>query len=150
MNLSYGMSNLFSRHDWRRGKHLLWRKCITIVIHSSCCEHSPEPSLSPRHLSVTTTSRDRHKEGRTASIVTHRRRWRPMEREYELQTHRAEDRHWWYRGRRSVLEGVIEELRLPARARILDAGCGSGRNMIELARPGTVTGGELSATSCSL
>jgi SAM-dependent methyltransferase len=73
-----------------------------------------------------------------------------MERDFELQTHRAEDRHWWYRGRRSVLEGVIAQLRLPARARILDAGCGSGRNMVELARHGTVTGIELSETSVSL
>ena len=70
-----------------------------------------------------------------------------MDRDYELQTHRAEDRHWWYRGRRTVLENVIAQLRLPARARILDAGCGSGRNMIDLARHGTVTGIELSETS---
>ncbi len=73
-----------------------------------------------------------------------------MDRDYELQTHRAEDRHWWYRGRRSVLEGVIADLGLPARARILDAGCGSGRNMVELARHGTVTGVELSDTSVAL
>jgi SAM-dependent methyltransferase len=73
-----------------------------------------------------------------------------MDRNYELQTHQAEDRHWWYRGRRTVLEGVIDELRLPARARILDAGCGSGRNMVELARHGTVTGIELSPTSVEL
>jgi SAM-dependent methyltransferase len=73
-----------------------------------------------------------------------------MDRDYELQTHRAEDRHWWYRGRRTVLERTIERLRLPARARILDAGCGSGRNMVELARHGTVTGVELSSTSVAL
>lgn len=73
-----------------------------------------------------------------------------MEREYELQTHRVEDRHWWYRGRRSVLGRVIEELRLPARARILDAGCGSGRNMVDLACHGSVTGVELSPASASL
>jgi len=73
-----------------------------------------------------------------------------MDRDYELQTHQAEDRHWWYRGRRTVLEGVIDGLRLPARARILDAGCGSGRNMVELARHGTVTGVELSDTSVCL
>jgi SAM-dependent methyltransferase len=73
-----------------------------------------------------------------------------MDREYELQTHRAEDRHWWYRGRRRVLERVISQLRLPARARILDAGCGSGRNMVEFARHGVVTGVELSETSVSL
>jgi SAM-dependent methyltransferase len=70
-----------------------------------------------------------------------------MDRDYELQTHRAEDRHWWYRGRRNVIQRVIADLKLPARARILDAGCGSGRNMIELARHGTVSGVELSGPS---
>lgn len=73
-----------------------------------------------------------------------------MELEYELQTHRAEDRHWWYQGRRSVLERAIARLALPAQARILDAGCGSGRNMVDLARHGIVTGVELSSTSVQL
>jgi SAM-dependent methyltransferase len=73
-----------------------------------------------------------------------------MDRDYELQTHQAEDRHWWYRGRRIVLERVIAQLRLPARTRILDAGCGSGRNMVDLARHGTVTGIELSPPSVAL
>jgi SAM-dependent methyltransferase len=73
-----------------------------------------------------------------------------MDRDYERQTHQAEDRHWWYRGRRTVLDGVINGLALPDRARILDAGCGSGRNMVELARRGTVTGVELSETSVAL
>jgi SAM-dependent methyltransferase len=73
-----------------------------------------------------------------------------MDRDYELQTHGAEDRHWWYRGRRTVLERVIGGLELPAQTRILDAGCGSGRNMVELARHGSVTGVELSRTSVEL
>lgn len=73
-----------------------------------------------------------------------------MDRDYELQTHRVEDRHWWYRGRRSVIERVIEDLQLAGEARILDAGCGSGRNMVEFARHGTVTGVELSDTSVAL
>jgi SAM-dependent methyltransferase len=73
-----------------------------------------------------------------------------MDREYELQTHRAEDRHWWYRGRRTVLSRAIADLGLPRPARILDAGCGSGRNMVELAPLGAVTGVELSKTSVSL
>ena len=73
-----------------------------------------------------------------------------VNRDYELQTHRAEDRHWWYRGRRHVLERTIERLGMPPRARILDAGCGSGRNMVELARRGEVTGVEISPTSAEL
>jgi SAM-dependent methyltransferase len=73
-----------------------------------------------------------------------------MDADYELQTHRAEDRHWWYRGRRNVLERVLSKLALPERTRILDAGCGSGRNMVELAGYGEVTGVELSATSVAL
>ena len=73
-----------------------------------------------------------------------------MDRDYELQTHRAEDRHWWYRGRRTVLSRAIANLALPRPARVLDAGCGSGRNMVELARLGPVTGVELSRTSVSL
>ena len=73
-----------------------------------------------------------------------------MDRDYELQTHRAEDRHWWYRGRRSVLERVTRRLcACRADARILDAGCGSGRNMVEFARHGTVTGIELSRRACA-
>ncbi len=67
--------------------------------------------------------------------------------DYELQTHRAEDRHWWYRGRRRVLDVVLDGLGLPPGARVLDAGCGSGRNMVELQRYGSVTGIELSSPS---
>ncbi len=70
-----------------------------------------------------------------------------MDRDYELQTHRAEDRHWWYRGRRRVLDVVLSSLDIPDGAAILDAGCGSGRNMVELRRFGTVTGVELSSPS---
>ncbi len=73
-----------------------------------------------------------------------------MDRDFERQTHEAEDRHWWYAGRRKVLEGAIAGLGLPKPARILDAGCGSGRNMLELARFGGVTGIELSDKSVEL
>jgi SAM-dependent methyltransferase len=73
-----------------------------------------------------------------------------MDRDYELQTHQVEDRHWWYRGRRRVLENVIAELDLASGAEVLDAGCGSGRNMVELSRLGSVTGVELSDTSVAL
>ncbi len=70
-----------------------------------------------------------------------------MDRDFELQTHRVEDRHWWYSGRRRVLEVALRNLALAPGTRVLDAGCGSGRNMVELRRLGTVTGIELSAPS---
>jgi SAM-dependent methyltransferase len=73
-----------------------------------------------------------------------------MDRNYELQTHQAEDRHWWYRGRRRVLDAALSGLPLGPQTRILDAGCGSGRNMLELARYGEVTGIELSDASVAL
>ena len=66
---------------------------------------------------------------------------------YEQETVAVEDRHWWYVGRRRILEGVVESLALPAGAEILDAGCGSGRNLEWLARFGAVTGLELSDDS---
>jgi SAM-dependent methyltransferase len=48
---------------------------------------------------------------------------------------RAEDRHWWYRGLRDALGRCLElpELGLPARPRVLDAGCGTGANLRYLA-----------------
>lgn len=47
--------------------------------------------------------------------------------------------HWWYRGRRHILATVIESLKLPASARILEAGCGPGGNLPMLASFGTVS-----------
>jgi SAM-dependent methyltransferase len=54
-----------------------------------------------------------------------------------------DERHWWYRGRRAVLNAVLEGLDLPPGARILDAGCGSGRTLDDLARRGEAQGIEL-------
>ena len=73
-----------------------------------------------------------------------------METTHELHTHQVEDDHWWYRGRRRVLNRVIDTLDLPPGAEILDAGCGSGRNMVELAPRGEVTGIELSPASAAV
>lgn len=55
----------------------------------------------------------------------------------------VDDRHWWYRGRRRIVMGAIERLAPPPGARILDAGCGSGRTLDDLARWGQVSGLEL-------
>jgi SAM-dependent methyltransferase len=55
-----------------------------------------------------------------------------------------DDEHWWYRGRRLVLRAELERLPLEPGARLLDAGCGSGRTLDELARYGRVSGVDLS------
>jgi SAM-dependent methyltransferase len=73
-----------------------------------------------------------------------------MDEVYERRTHEIEDDHWWYSGRRRVIDEVLRGLALDDGSEILDAGCGSGRNMVELARHGTVTGVELSETSVEL
>jgi SAM-dependent methyltransferase len=54
-----------------------------------------------------------------------------------------DDCHWWYRGRRQVIRVELDRLPLPPRGRVLDAGCGSGRMLVELQRYGDVCGIEL-------
>jgi SAM-dependent methyltransferase len=54
-----------------------------------------------------------------------------------------DEHHWWYRGRRLIVDAELTRLPLPPRARILDAGCGSGRMLQELVRYGQVSGIEL-------
>lgn len=54
--------------------------------------------------------------------------------------------HWWYRARRDVLAGVIERrVPLPAEARILEIGCGTGHNLDMLGSFGRVDAIELDA-----
>lgn len=55
----------------------------------------------------------------------------------------ADERHWWYRGRRRVIAAQIERLPLPRTCSVLDAGCGSGRTMDELRTLGPVVGFDL-------
>jgi SAM-dependent methyltransferase len=56
----------------------------------------------------------------------------------------VDEHHWWYRGRRRVIRAELDALGLPTGIEILDAGCGSGATMRELADYGTVRGVELS------
>jgi SAM-dependent methyltransferase len=62
----------------------------------------------------------------------------------------VDEHHWWYRGRRAIIAGELERLALPSGARVLDAGCGSGRTLLELARYGEVAGIELSEDAASV
>ncbi|MEA2150829.1 MAG: hypothetical protein QOD69_2659, partial [Solirubrobacteraceae bacterium] len=56
----------------------------------------------------------------------------------------TDDRHWWYRGRRRILRATLDGLELPSPCRILDAGCGSGRTLDELADYGDACGVDVS------
>jgi SAM-dependent methyltransferase len=49
----------------------------------------------------------------------------------------VDEHHWWYRGRRRIIRAELDRLTLPAGARVLDAGCGSGRTLQELTGYGT-------------
>ena len=58
---------------------------------------------------------------------------------YEL-----EDRHWWFRGRREVIWALLRRAGLPPSPHILDAGCGTGRNLAEFAHLGKAVGVDFS------
>jgi SAM-dependent methyltransferase len=62
----------------------------------------------------------------------------------------VDEQHWWYRGRRRVIAAELAQVDLPEGARVLDAGCGSGRTMVDLQRYGDVVGIELSEDAAEL
>lgn len=61
-----------------------------------------------------------------------------------------EDRHWWYRGRRRIVEDELDRIPLPAGARIVDLGCGSGRLLDSLARRGQVSALDMNPDSVEI
>jgi SAM-dependent methyltransferase len=57
-------------------------------------------------------------------------------REYETMF-RVEDWYWWYRGMRLIARRMAPDLfALPPGARLLDAGCGTGANLVHLGASG--------------
>jgi SAM-dependent methyltransferase len=60
-----------------------------------------------------------------------------------------DEHHWWYRGRREIVRTELDRLELPEDAEILDAGCGSGRELQDLVAYGTVHGVELDPDAAS-
>jgi SAM-dependent methyltransferase len=56
-----------------------------------------------------------------------------------------EERHWWFRSRRRIVAALIARAELPVSPRILDAGCGTGRNLVEYGKLGPVEGVDVSA-----
>jgi SAM-dependent methyltransferase len=59
----------------------------------------------------------------------------------------GDEHHWWYRGRRRVLRAELDRIALGRDARILDAGCGSGRMLDELRPRGRVIGVDANANA---
>ena len=58
----------------------------------------------------------------------------------------VEERHWWFRGRRSLLWALLWRAGgVPYPARVLDAGCGTGRNLVEFAALGSLAGADPAA-----
>ncbi len=57
----------------------------------------------------------------------------------------TEDEHWWFEGRRAVIWALLRANRIAGPLRLLDAGCGTGRNMIEFGSLGEARGVDFSA-----
>jgi SAM-dependent methyltransferase len=62
----------------------------------------------------------------------------------------VDEHHWWYRGRRRIIQAELDRLALRNPARVLDAGCGSGRTLQELVRYGVVEGIELNPDAAAV
>ena len=61
------------------------------------------------------------------------------ERIYDLMRQKEEG-HWWFRGRRAVIDALLARTGLTGPVRVLDAGCGTGGNFATYARFGEVEG----------
>lgn len=69
----------------------------------------------------------------------------------EMQSHhypilyQVEDTHWWYVGRRRIIQSLIEKISTKLQTqRILDVGCGTGANLKMLAAYGRAEGVDIS------
>jgi SAM-dependent methyltransferase len=70
-----------------------------------------------------------------------------LERHLYPLMYEMEDRHWWFRGRRAVLFALLRRAGVRPSRSVLDAGCGTGRNLQEYLRLGPATGVDPSASA---
>lgn len=66
--------------------------------------------------------------------------WAAMEDRAYQEDYDMEERHWWFRSRRRVLWALLDRTPLGPSPRILDAGCGTGRNLAEFSGLGPAEG----------
>jgi SAM-dependent methyltransferase len=62
----------------------------------------------------------------------------------------VDEHHWWYRGRRRIIRAELDLIPLAPGARLLDAGCGSGRTLEDLVHYGEVHGVELNPEAAAV
>lgn len=63
-----------------------------------------------------------------------------MKTEMYEQTFAVEHEHWWFRARGRIIAAVLRKVGVPAGAKILDIGCGTGSDLYILSPFGAVTG----------
>jgi SAM-dependent methyltransferase len=63
---------------------------------------------------------------------------------------KTENLHWWFVGRRMIVESVIKRFKLPANAKILEIGSGTGGNLKMLSHYGDLSAIEMDATARSI
>lgn len=73
-----------------------------------------------------------------------------MDKDFYLQYASVEDKHWWFVGRRLIIEQAILNLSLPKNAQILEVGSGTGGNLRMLTRHGKVSAMELNEIACKI
>lgn len=67
-----------------------------------------------------------------------------------LEMAHTEANHWWFKGRRAISASLIANMALPAGARILEVGAGTGGNLSMLSAFGRISALEMDATARSI
>ncbi|UOQ71993.1 class I SAM-dependent methyltransferase [Hymenobacter cellulosilyticus] len=75
-----------------------------------------------------------------------------MNIEYELKYHQIEENYWWFQARRDMVFRLVQDLKLPKSAAILEIGCSGGPLMQRLAATGytDLTGIDVSAAGIAV
>jgi SAM-dependent methyltransferase len=64
--------------------------------------------------------------------------------------YQVEDRHWWYAGMRRITRAMLDEHASLRNASILDAGCGTGANLVMLGQYGAAVGVDIEPQALDL